>query len=275
MNKSALLALTLALFVPLICYFAVKSMGEAAGEMPRHYFMDSVTTKQERGKTIDDTIWHKIPNFALTNQYGDKVSLYDFKGKIIVVNSFFTRCPNICPGLTRNIRKLQTSFENPKKKTYTDTTIVQFLSLSIDPERDSVAALKKWSDRFFVNSNNWDLLTGPKKEIYDLLLHELKIGAQDGAGIDTNFIHSEKVMLLDKNKVVRGFYNGLDSVEMGRLARDIGKLKLEKDKNTPSLFRKYIPIIPILIAIPLMVFLLMWYLKRNAKSFEQKLKNSQ
>lgn len=268
MTKTAWWGLSVALFLPIICYLMVKNMGEDAAQMPRHYFADSVIEKSKDGKITYDTVWHQIPDFKLTDHLGQTVRGSDMDGKIYVVNTFFTRCPNICPGLTRNIRKMQQSFENPKRKKFGDTSIVHFLSMSVDPERDSVEALKHWADRFHVNSDSWLLLTGPKKEIYDLLLYDFKLSAQDGEGIDSNFIHTEKVMLIDRNRTVRGFYNGLDSASLAKLAADIGRLYLEKDRNKPSIFRQYIPILPVLAAVPLIVFLGMWWLNRTRKRLD-------
>jgi len=269
MTKTAWWGLSVALFLPIICYLLVKNMGADAAQMPGHFFADSVIEKTKDGKLTYDTVWHQISDFTLTDHLGQTVKGSDMDGKIYVVNTFFTRCPNICPGLTRNIRKMQKSFENPKRKKFGDTSIVHFLSMSVDPERDSVAALKQWADRFHVNSDSWLLLTGPKKEIYDLLLYDFKLSAQDGEGIDSNFIHTEKVMLIDRKRTVRGFYNGLDSASLAKLATDIGRLYLERDRNKPSIFRQYIPILPILAAVPIIVFLGMWWLNRTRKRMEE------
>lgn len=265
MNKTAWFGLGIALFLPLVSYWLVKGIGQDAAQMPRRYFADSVIEVKKDGKTRFDTVWHKIPDFTFTDHLGNSFSANQLDGRIWVINTFFTRCPNICPGLTRNIRKMQESFENPKRKRYGDTSIAYFISLSIDPERDSVAALKRWADRFHVNSDSWRLLTGPKKEIYDLLLHDFRLSAQDGEGVDSNFIHSEKVMLVDRDRVVRGFYNGLDSASLANLAKDIGRLYLEKNKSRPSIFRQYIPLLPVLALVPLIVIIGMWYLNRTRK----------
>jgi protein SCO1 len=265
MTKGAIGGLLITLIIPVICYTLVKTLGEDAVNMPRRYFDDSVITTTKNGKITTDTVWHRVRNFTLTNQFGKPFDFKSMQGKIVVVNSFFTRCPNICPGLTRNIRKLQKSYEDKKNKKYNDTSVVNFISLSVDPERDSVMALKKFADRFAVNSDNWDMLTGPKKEIYDLMLKEFRIPASDGGIIDTNFIHSEKIILLDKYQIVRGYYNGLDSVAMSQLADDIGKLTLEKDRNKPSLFKQYLPILWLLILVPLIVAIGMFIIKRNSR----------
>jgi len=266
MNRGAVAGLMITLIIPVICYFVVKNAGENMLDMPRRYFADSVNTVEKKGKITSDTIWHRVRNFTLTNQLGDPFIFDSLKGKIVVVNSFFTRCPNICPGLTRNIRRLQKSYEEPKKKKFTDTSKVSFISLSIDPERDSVQDIKRFADRFGVNSDNWSMLTGTKKEIYDLMLHEFRVPASDGGLVDSNFIHSEKIILLDKYHVVRGYYNGLDSVSLSDLADDIGKLSLERDKNRPSLFKEYLPIIWLLILVPAIVFVGMFFLNRSRRS---------
>lgn len=265
MNRGAIAGVTIALIFPIVCYFIVKNLGEGAVNMPHQYYDDSVITIEKNGKITTDTIWHKVRNFTLTDQLGRPFIFDSLKGKIVVVNSFFTRCPNICPGLTRNIRKLQKSYDEPKNKKFTDTSSVSFVSLSIDPERDSVNDLKKFADRFAVNSDNWSMLTGSKKEIYDLMLHEFRIPASDGGVIDSNFIHSEKIILLDKEHIVRGYYNGLDSVSLSNLADDIGKLTLEKNKNKPSIFGEYLPILPLLILVPIIVFVGIWFLNRSRK----------
>jgi len=115
-----------------------------------------------------------------------------------------------------------------------DTSFVQFLSFSVDPERDSAVALKKYADRFGVNPDVWWLLTGSKKKIYDFALNELKLGLQDGGSADSNFIHSQKMVLLDKERVVRGYYDGLDTTDMIRMSKDLVLLMLEKDKHKKS-----------------------------------------
>ncbi len=268
MNKTAWLGLSVALFLPIFSYLLVKNLGQDAAQMPGHFFADSVIQNNKNGKISFDTVWHKIPDFTLTDHLGLPYTGESMDGNITVVNTFFTRCPNICPGLTRNIRKMQQSYENPKRKKFGDTSIVQFLSISVDPERDSIAPLKRWADRFNVNSDNWRLVTGDKKAIYDLLLYDFKLSAQDGEGIDSNFIHTEKVMLIDRERQVRGFYNGLDSAAMNKLAKDIGRLYLEKNRNKPSIFRQYIPLLPVLAMVPLIIFVGMWYLNRTRKRIE-------
>jgi protein SCO1 len=233
MNKKAIFALCIATVVPVASYLILKQTGEDAVVMPRKYYMDSIETRIVDGKTSSDTIWHKTANIKLVNQLGDSVSLYDIQNRVIVADFFFTRCPSVCPKMTANMAKLQQSFSHNNKngRKIIDSSIVRFLSFSIDPERDSVAALRKYADKFGVDHDNWWMLTGDKKTIYDFALNELKLGLVDGEGVDTSFIHSQKFVLLDKDYVVRGYYNGLDTTSLSLLAKDIGLLMLEKDKK--------------------------------------------
>jgi protein SCO1/2 len=192
-----------------------------------------------KGKEVSDTVWHRVANISLQNQLGDSISLDMIKGKVIVADFFFTRCPSICPTLTRNMKKLQDALKLKDDMKRIDTSFVHFLSFSVDPERDSAQALKKYADRFGVNHDIWWLLTGNKKTIYDFALQEVKLGLEDGEGVDSNFIHTQKMVLIDKDRVVRGYYDGLDSMAMKNLAEDIVLLMLEKDKKKKrNLFRK-------------------------------------
>lgn len=238
MNKKAILSLMLAILLPLTSYWLVKYFSTDAVHMPRRYFYDSIDVKIEKGKTLTDTLWHRVRNLGFTNQLGQKRSLDDLRGKVIVIDFFFTRCPSICPGLARNMKKLQDSYVK-------NDSIVQFISISVDPEHDSVVHLRKFADRFNINHDSWWLVTGDKKEIYDFAMQELKAGVAD-AGVDTGFIHTENFFLLDTNRVVRGWYNGFDTIKQAQLARDIPTLMLERDKTSPSIFRRFIPILPII-----------------------------
>lgn len=232
MSKTSVLGLLLVAALPFTAYLIVKTLSEKTVEMPRRYFYDSVVVRTEKGKRIEDTVWHKVSNFQLVNQLGDTVTADQLRGKILVVDFFFTRCPYPCPVLTRNMKKMQDSYLN-------SDTLVHFISFTVDPDRDSVAALKNYADRFKVRHHNWWFLTGNKQYIYDLAYNEFKSAVIDGKDVDTAFLHTDKFFLLDKERVIRGWYSGTDSVKLASLARDIGLLILEKDKKKKrNLFRK-------------------------------------
>jgi len=237
MNKKALLAICIAVLIPLISYMLVKSAGDKAITMPRHYLPDTVISSVSNGKITTDTIWHKVANIKLVNQLADTVNLYDIKGKMIVADFFFTSCAYICPQLTKNMAKLQRSFlKGGDPMNRIDTSIVQFISFTIDPERDSVSKLKHYADKFGVNHDNWWFLTGSKDSIYNFIFQELKVDKYDASGpLDPNFAHTQRFVLIDKDFNLRGFYNGLDSASLGQLAKDVGLLMLEKATNPEPL----------------------------------------
>jgi protein SCO1 len=246
-SKKALTAVLLAIMLPLISYLIVKRASDHSIGMPGRYYYDSVVSVIKDGKKIDDTIWHSVMDFKFQNQLGRTVSLADLPGKVIVADFFFTRCPSICPKLTANIRKLQDALSTKDQFQQLNPDFIQFLSFSVDPERDSVSILKAYSDKFGINPNIWWLLTGPKKQIYDFSINELKLGLADGEGVDSNFIHTQKLVLLDKYHVVRGYYNGLDSTDLRKMANDMVFIMLEKDRNYVSPLKEVKPILPIII----------------------------
>lgn len=237
MNRKALIAVCIAVFIPLISYMLLKTASDKAVTMPNRYLPDSIMSEVKDGKMITDTVWHKVANIRLVNQLGDSVNLYDVKQKIIVADFFFTSCAYICPKLTQNMLKLQQSFLKGGDSNHKiDSSVVQFISFTIDPERDSVTRLKQYADRFGVNHDNWWFLTGEKDSIYNFIFQELKVDKYDAEGpLDPNFAHTQKFVLLDKNFNVRGYYNGLDSIALGKLAKDIGLLTLEKSTNPEPL----------------------------------------
>ncbi|MEJ7625701.1 MAG: SCO family protein [Ferruginibacter sp.] len=257
MTKKAFLSLVLAIMLPLGGYWIMKYLSKDAVHMPPHYFYDSVVIKNQKGKSTPDTLWHSVKNMSFTNQLGKKVSLDDARGKILVINYFFTRCPVVCPTLTTAMKRLQASFKK-------NAEIVQFISISVDPEHDSVANLRKYADRFNVNHDSWWMVTGDKKEIYDFAIKEMKANIADPK-IDTAFIHTEDFFLLDSNRVIRGWYSGYDSVKQSQLARDIPTLMLEKDRKSPSILRGFIPYLPVIFIGIAMVIFLVTFLSRNKK----------
>lgn len=267
MNQKAILGLIIALGIPIACYLVLKSYSDKAVDMPRHYLLDTVVTKVQRGKTVDDSIWHKTANIQLTNQLGDTVNLYDKQGKILVLDFFFTSCRSICPSLTRNMAKLQQSFKkggNVRNKI--DTSIVQFMSFTVDPENDSVSVLKNYADRFGVNHDNWWMLTGNKKLIYDFAFQELKVDQFSEEPVSPDFVHTNRFVLLDRDYVVRGYYNGLDSTSLLKLSKDIGLLLLEKDKNKKSsVFRDIIDLSWLWLIIVVAVIFFMVYMGARRK----------
>lgn len=220
-NGKFLLGITVALLIPILCYFVVKQLSDGSIKMPGYY-----VTEQVSGT---DTTYHRIADITLTNQLGQQVSLNkDLEGKIVVLNFIYTSCPNICPQLTRNMKTLQTSFRKDPKKEGTLDSIVRLASITINPERDSFPTLRTYADRYGVNHDHWWFLTGDKKAIYDFARNELKLTTGPGDGGAEDFIHPQVFILLDRDRYVRGIYNGLDEKEIRKCADDIVLLTMER-----------------------------------------------
>ena len=280
MNKKALYAIILALIVPLAIFLYVNSLPKAA--IPKPIFYDSVSSVIKNGKLKNDTFWHHLPDFKLTNQLGDHVSWKDIvatgkdtTGRIVVADFFYTHCPTICPVMTRNMKRLQNSVKKAVDVDGRKTELVQFLSFSIDPDRDSVPALKKWADRFQIDPSNWWLLTGDKQTIYDLSLRHMNLAVQDPK-IDSAFPHTDIFVLIDKNGVIRVrrdkdgnpiLYHGLDSTSMANLSEDIVLLSLEKDRNKKSFLAGQLTTVAVAMLITLVIVGLFLFLFR--KKFSQ------
>ncbi|HRE50735.1 MAG TPA: SCO family protein [Flavitalea sp.] len=163
---------------------------------------------------------HRIQDFSLVNQDGRPITITDWDNKIVIADFFFTRCPSVCPKMTRSMKETQESFNG-------DPNLL-LASFSVDPDRDSLEVLQRYSKKYKLDNSNWDLITGDKKTIYKLARNSFMLVAADGDGGPEDFIHSEKLVLIDKEKRIRGYYNGTDEKEITQLIRDIKKLKDEK-----------------------------------------------
>ena len=171
---------------------------------------------------IDSTIqhkkkYHKIADFSLINQNGDTITQETYKDKIYVADFFFTTCRTICPIMTDHMFKIQ-------KEILRDDDVM-LLSHSVTPKIDSVAQLKKYAKEKGVVDNKWNLVTGDKKQIYKLARKSYLAVKTDGTGDEYDMIHTENFMLIDKNRQIRGYYDGTDLEEIDRLMADIETLK--------------------------------------------------
>ena len=173
---------------------------------------------------VDSTLqhqkkYHRVANFTLTNQNGKTISQEDYKEKIYVADFFFTTCPTICPVMTKNMVALQNSFLNDPQ--------VMLLSHSVTPDIDTVAQLKKYALEKGVKDQKWNLVTGNKKEIYQLARKSYLAVKEDGDGGAFDMIHTENFVLVDPDKRIRGFYDGTNLEEIAKLIEDIDELKKE------------------------------------------------
>jgi protein SCO1/2 len=168
----------------------------------------------------DNTGSHSIPAFSFTDQDNKTISDKTFDNKIYIANFFFSTCGSICPLMTKNLLKVQQAFPGNEH--------IGFLSHTVMPWIDSTGKLKKYSQRFGLDQR-WHLVTGSQGEIYKLARQSYFAEEEPGFTKDsTEFLHTEHVLLIDKNKHIRGVYNGTLELEINRLTDDV-KLLLEEE----------------------------------------------
>jgi protein SCO1/2 len=232
-NKKFFMGLAVAFLLPLSFYFIVKILSKDKIHLPYYYGIERVDTSGD-GKRFD-TIYHKVSNLALTNQLGEQITLNEsLAGKIVVVNFFFVDCQATCPRLTGNVGLLQKAFrKNPKIENGLDND-VHFVSITVSPEQDTFQVLRTYADAHGANPDHWWFLTGDKKSIYNFARNELKLAVGPGDGGAEDFMHTEKLVLIDKERYIRGYYDGLDTVQLRKCADDIVLLTMEKKKQRSS-----------------------------------------
>ena len=172
-------------------------------------------------KLVDSSIsyiskYHKISDFELINQNGETITQEYYKNKIYVADFFFTTCQSICPIMTKNMLELQEQLKNDKE--------ILLLSHTVTPEIDSVQQLKKYALENRIDDDKWNLVTGEKKQIYELA-RKSYLAVEDSEFGNFDMIHTENFMLIDKKRQIRGFYDGTDKNEIIRLLSDIEILK--------------------------------------------------
>ncbi len=222
-RKAGILLATL--LVPALVYLLLRFGTQNHYVLPRYLpKIDSTkgeplmgTVKQVDGTEATDTIYNHIPPFQLIDQDGKMVDQSIVKNKIYVASFFFTRCGTICPRISSQLTRVQDVFRNKPD--------VVLLSHTVDPEHDRPAQLKAYAKKYEAIPGKWYFLTGTKAEIYDLAMHGYYLPTVD-AGVkegkpDETFIHSEKLVLVDKEGIVRGFYDGTNREDVDKLILEI------------------------------------------------------
>ena len=166
-----------------------------------------------------DTIYHQIASFNLTNQIGQVVNQNTTKNKIYIANFFFASCQSICPMMSNQLQEVQKAF-------LADDSVL-ILSHSVNPLHDTVAVLSNYGDTYGAKTNKWHLLTGNKKQIYDLAKTSYLVNAFEDDGSPEGFLHSELFLLIDKKARIRGMYDGTNTSEVKKLIEDVKLLKQE------------------------------------------------
>ena len=221
--------LVLVLVVPGFLYYLLDAHGKNRYQQLNIFGDKSLakTTHKVKGKNIPDTIYHTLPDFKLTDQNGKQVLLNTFKDKIFVVNFFYTGCTSVCTLMNENANVLDSLYRKNK--------MVDFVSITVNPKQDDVSALKKYADGFKGLTAKRMFLTGDTSVIYNLartgfLVNALQAGPND-------FVYSDKLILIDSEKRIRGYYTGASSKDVDKLNDEIKVLYLEEvRKNEPVVY---------------------------------------
>ena len=186
--------------------------------------IEDIKEKNLDGKIVYDTVFHQVPDFSFTNQDGKQVSQQNLQDVVYVADFFFTTCPSICKDMAKQKIRLYKAFENNPQ--------VKIVSHTVNPENDSVPVMKAYAKRCKItNTDKWYLLTGDKKALYSIARDGYHVNATKGDGGPDDFIHTENFALVDKNKRIRGYYNGTSEAEVNQLMYDIEQLLLEEKKE--------------------------------------------
>lgn len=177
---------------------------------------------------VDSTLqrvrkFHRINDFKLINQYGDTITQSNFEDKIYITDFFFTTCQDICPIMTKHMEQIQAEFKNDDE--------IMLLSHSVTPEIDGVERLSKYAREHKAIQEKWHLVTGDKKEIYRLARQSYFTTKTTGNGGKYDMVHTENFVLIDKEKRIRGTYDGTNPDEIEEAIKDIKILKKEYQSN--------------------------------------------
>lgn len=202
-SSSTYLILVIILLIPLLIFASVHILQEKYE--PLHKFTNATN--------ITNIDYH------FQNQNNINKSFINWKNKILVVDFFFTACPSICPKMTNGLKEIA--------KYYMNDSNIHLLSFTVDPLHDTTKKLLDYLIKMKAYSSNWDFLTGDKKLIYKLARKEFFVTATDGDGGVQDFIHSDKIILVDQHNYIRGYYDGTNPKEIQLLIKDINKLEHE------------------------------------------------
>lgn len=167
---------------------------------------------------------HKIGNFSFQNQEGITITEKNVKGKVFIVEFFFTTCGTICPRMNLQMQRVQNAFQENKD--------LKILSFTVNPEVDTVEQMKRYAVEHKAHSNQWYFLTGDKKKLYELARKSFFVlkpsESQNLGDAGSDFIHTNNFVLIDRKMRIRGYYDGTSAHEVNDLLKDIEILLEEK-----------------------------------------------
>ena len=220
--------LVLILIVPGFLYYLLTAKGKNRYKPLPIYGPKQVakTFHKIRGKVVYDTIYHQIPDFKLYDQENNLITQKNFKGKIVLVSFFFTKCPSLCKEINKNIAGIADDYKR--------NSILKFVSITVDPKTDSPSVLKTYAASLKADERQWKFLTGDTTTIYSLSRNGFLVSAINGNNNPDNFVYSEKLILVDQDRRIRGYYNGSSVNEITKLNDEIKVLIAEELRKVKS-----------------------------------------
>jgi len=215
-----ILILVVILALPGFLYYLLNAKGKNRYKPLPVYGPKQVakTGHKFHGKFIPDTIYHQLPDFKLTDQDGHEVTGKSLDSNIVVANFFYTNCSGVCQATSTNLKALLDTYKKNK--------LVNFISITVDPQRDNLSVLKKYAQQYNPAGVKWTFLTGDTAQVYPLARQGFLVNAVDAGNGD--FIYSDKLVLIDKKKRIRGYYSGASINDITRLNDEIKVLIAEE-----------------------------------------------
>lgn len=223
MKKMIIFLLVFSAIMISVTYYYQKSSTEKAKPLP---VLNPVDLNEEM---VDPELLrigygHRIGDFSFTNHEGKIITQKEIEGKVFVAEYFFTTCPTICPVMNQEMQRVDDKFKNEKR--------VRILSFTVDPEKDTPEELKTYAVSH-KSSKNWHFLTGEKEKLYSLARKSFFVlkpaEAANQGDVGSDFIHTNNFVLVDRNKRIRGYYDGTNTKEVDKLLKDIDLLLEEKE----------------------------------------------
>ena len=223
-KRLRVLAIAIVLVMPVFFLLVFQPLGKIPRPKAPHrqYAIGVKESVKDKGEKMYDSIYRVIPNFKFQTQSGDSLELDSLHGSIYVADFFFATCPGICPKLSNSLERVQQAFIRDNN--------FRIVSFSVDPAKDSVPALRAYASAHNAIPGKWFFLRGSKENIFQLAKTGFSLTAKnDEDGGPEAFIHSEKLVLVDQNGNIRGYYSGVDSMRVNKLMGDIVLLLKETE----------------------------------------------
>jgi len=207
------------LFVPAISYYLISTGKNNFRKLAIYGPREPMPVQVVGGKDVADTIYHTVPAFSFTDHHGKVFDSSMLDTSIYIAEFFFTSCKTICPDMNRNLQSVQNKYKNDPD--------VKILSFTVDPETDSVPVLASYAKQHHAIDGKWFFLTGDQAKIFELARSGYFLAAVQNASGPEEFSHSEQLVLVDRDKRIRGYYDGTDDLDVSRLMDEIKVLQWE------------------------------------------------